>query len=106
MQKLTFDEALERIADERSVTRDEVQARALHRLVWVAEWHIPGCLSESQCILTTKRDAIAEALEMCGHVYGARADLERYGRTDRVAEDAYVSMAITTIHRHYLSELI
>jgi hypothetical protein len=38
-------------------------------------------LTPHQCILTTKRDAIAEALEMCGHVHGARADLETLAQT-------------------------
>ena len=106
MTKLTFDQALEQINDQRSISRDDVQASALRRIVWVAEWHIPGCCSESFGISLTKRDAISEALEMCGHVRGAKSDLTRYGRTDRVADDAYVSMAITTIERRTLADLI
>ena len=105
MTKLTFDEAIELINDQRSVSRDNVQSAALRRTIWIAEWHIPGCLSESQGYSLTKRDAIAEALEMCGHVRGAAADLKRYGRTDRVADDAYVSMAVTTVSRATLADL-
>ena len=106
MTKLTFDEALDLIYDGRSLSASEVSAAALRRSVWIAEWHIPGCLSESRGISTTKRDAIADALEMCGHVRGAKSDLQRYGRTDRVGEDAYVSMAITTVSRATLADLI
>lgn len=105
MTKLTFDQALERIGDERSTDANDVQARALQRKIWVAEWHIPGCLSESFSVCPTKADAIAQALEFCGHVRGAKADLQRYGQTDRVSPDAYVSMAITTIERRTLGDM-
>ena len=47
MSKLTFDEALERLNDERPVSSSEVYACALDRVIWIAEWHCPGCLSES-----------------------------------------------------------
>jgi hypothetical protein len=103
--KLTFDEALERIADERSISANEVQARALRRYVWVAEWHVPGCLSESFSVCLTKSDALETALHMCGAARGAKSDLMRYGRTDRVSSDAYVSMAVTTIERRQLRTL-
>ena len=103
--KYTFDEALERIDEARGIDAREVQTRALQRKVWVAEWHIPGCLSESFSVCLTRAEAINQALEFCGHVRGARADLLRYGRTDRVSADAYVSMAITTIEKRTLSSL-
>ena len=106
MKKLTFDEALEYINYERPIDRNNVQARALNRAVWVAEWHIPGCMSESSSICPTKRDAIECALDMCGNVRGAATDLRRYGRTDRVAPDAYVGMAITTVEKHRLIDLL
>ena len=104
--KLDFSEALERIGDGFSVDSKEVQARALQRTVWVAEWHIPGCLSESFSILPTKRDAISCALDMCGNVRGALSDLRKYGRTDRVSPDAYVSTAITTIEKRTLGGIL
>lgn len=102
--QLSFDEALDAIGDGRQV--ENVHPKALQRKIWVAEWHIPGCLSESFSILTTKKDAIACALEFCGNVRGARADLTRYGRTDRVSPDAYVSMAITTVEKRTLGDLL
>ena len=106
MKKLTFDEALESIGDDRSVDSDQVQARALNRRVWIAEWHVPGCTSESQGIYLTRRDAIEGALDMCGNVRGAATDLRRYGRTDRVSEDAYVGRAITTVQKHQLADIL
>lgn len=109
MPKLTFDEALERINDQRSVSADDVQARALQRKVWVAEWHLPGCLSESFSICLTKREAIGAALSMAegadGAPRGMRADLERTGRSDRTAPDAWACGAITTIERRALHTL-
>jgi hypothetical protein len=106
MPKLTFDEALQAINEERCISPSDVRADALRRVVWVAEWHIPGCLSESRAYLMTKRDAIAEALQMCDNARGAASDLRRYGRTDKVSPDAYVSMATTTIEKHTLSSLL
>jgi len=103
---ISFSEALDAISDERSIDANEVQARALQRAIWVAEWHIPGCLSESFSVCLTRADAIDTALEFCGHVRGAKSDLQRYGRTDRVSPDAYVSMAITTIEKRTLGDLL
>lgn len=87
MAKLTFDEALDRIADERQVSAKDVQARALQRKVWVAEWHLPGCLSESHAVTDSKRNAIAIALEFAqgedGRApRGMRTALARSGRFD------------------------
>lgn len=107
--KLTFDEALERLNDQRTVTSDEVQARALRRMVWVAEWHLPGCLSESFSIRLSKREAIETALSMAegsdGPPRGMRTDLQRFGRSDRVHADAWARGAITTVERRALSSL-
>lgn len=106
MPKLTFDEALQRINDQMPVHSADVQARALRRRVWVAEWHLPGCLSESFSVCLTKSDAIECALSMAegedGAPRGMRADLERYGRSDRTAPDAWAHGAITTIERRQL----
>lgn len=105
-KKLTFDEALEAIGEQRGITSHDVQARALRRMVWVAEWHIPGCLSESFDVVTTKRDAIECALRMAegpeGPPRGMLSDLRRFGRSDRVTEGAWARSAITTIERRAL----
>lgn len=109
MPKLTFDEALQRINDQCSVHSADVQARALRRRVWVAEWHLPGCISESFSVCLTKSDAIESALSMAegaeGAPRGMRADLQRYGWSDRVAPDAWARGAITTIEKRALSSL-
>ncbi len=109
MPKLTFDEALERLNDQRTVDANDVQARALQRFIWVAEWHLPGCLSGSFSICLTKREAIECALSMAegsdGPPRGMRADLQRFNRSDRVHAEAWARGAITTIERRRLSSL-
>lgn len=108
-KKLDFSEALQALADEQRITADEVQSRALARKVWVYEWHLPGCISESFGVTATKRDAIESALSMAegmdGPPRGMRADLMRYGRSDRTAPDAWARGAITTIERRRLADL-
>lgn len=108
--KLTFDEALQRINDQMPVHSADVQTRALQRRVWIAEWHLPGCLSESMSVCLTKRDAIDCALSMAegadGAPRGMRADLQRFGRSDRVPPDGMFSQAITTIDRRALSDIL
>lgn len=106
MPKLSFDEALQAINDGRYIRAENVQSKALARKIWIAEWHIPGCLSESQSYSTRKCDALAEALEMCDHARGAASDLRKYGRTDKVSPGAYVSTAITTISQFTLGGIL
>ena len=110
MPKLTFDEALQHINDQCSVHSADVQAAALRRHVWVAEWHLPGCLSESFSVCLTKRDAIGSALSMAdgadGAPRGMRADLQRSGWSDRTAPDAWARGAITTIERRMLRDIL
>ena len=110
MSLLSFDEALQRINDERSISPKDVRANALRRRVWVAEWHLLGCLSESRSVFTTKRDAIECALGMAegedGPPRGMRADLERNGRSYRTAPGTWVRGAITTVERHALRDLL
>lgn len=108
-KKLDFSEALQAINDQTPVRADEVQARALQRVVWVYEWHLPGCISESWGVVTTKRDALESALSLAegaeGPPRGMRTDLVRYGRSDRTAPDAWARGAITTIERRRLADL-
>ena len=105
-QKLTFDDALQAINEERRIDSSDVQARALKRKVWIAEWHLPGCLSESFSVCLTKRHAIETALSMAegaeGPPRGMLADLRAYGRSNRTAPDAWARGAITTIERRAL----
>jgi hypothetical protein len=108
---LTFEEALELIGDARHPSAAQVQARALRRRIWIAEWHIPGCLSESQAVCLTKADAIEQALSFASDgdgcaPRGMRADLLKYSSSDKVAKNAYVRMAITTISQHVLADVL
>ena len=109
-QKLNFDDALQLINDERSIDASDVQARALQRYIWVAEWHLPGCLSESCSYCLTKNDAIEDALSMAegaeGPPRGMLTDLRTYGRSDRTAPDAWARGAITTIERVQLRDIL
>lgn len=108
--KFTFSEALERINDERSLAASEVQSRALSRVVWCAEWHLPGCLSESRSYCTTKADAIESALSMAtgadGAPRGMRADLIKWGRSDKTPPDGWAGSAITTVSRCTLRDIL
>ena len=106
--KLTFDEALERIGDERHVSANDVRADALRRSVWVAEWHIPGCLSESFSVVTSKRDAIACALSMAeseeGPPRGMKTALQRSGRFD--SNSPLFGTCVNTIEKRTLADLL
>ena len=65
MTKLTFNQALAHIGDECSIDANDVQTRALQRKIWVAEWHIPGCMSDVFAELgraLPKPNIIAEAI--------------------------------------------
>ena len=108
--KLTFSEALERINEERSVDRSEIQSRALSRVLWVAEWHIPGCMSESRIYCTTKRGAIESACDMANtgpdgeSPRGMRAALRKTGRFD--SDSPLYGRVINTVKRVQLCDLV
>ena len=109
-KKLTFDEAFELIIDERSIDASDVQARALSRYIWISEWHLPGCMSESRGYSLTKNDAIENCLSMAsgadGPPRGMATDLRTYGRSDRTAPDAWARGAISTIKRVRLRDIL
>jgi hypothetical protein len=106
--KLSFDEALERINDGRHVKRAEVQAAALRRRVWLAEWHIPGCLSETQDICLTKESAIETCLGYAetekGPPRGMKTALKKYGRFD--SESGMYGTCVNTVSQVTLGELL
>ena len=110
VKKLTFDETLEKINDERSIDASDVQARALSRYIWISEWHFPGCISESRGYSLTKNDAIENCLSMAegaeGAPRGMKTDLRTYGRSDRTAPDAWARGAISTITRVQLRDIL
>jgi hypothetical protein len=110
MAKLSFDDALEMINEQRSIDASDVQARALNRYLWVSEWHFPGCMSESHGYLLTKNDAIENCLSMAsgadGPPRGMLTDLRTNGRSDRTVPDAWARGAISTVKRVQLRDIL
>lgn len=106
--KLTFEDALEDLSDGCFVKRGNVLASALNRKVWVAEWHLPGCLSESQCYSTTKAEAIYSALVMAegdnGPPRGMKTALMRYGTFE--TQSPLFGRVINTVSRTTLADLL
>jgi len=64
MNKLTFDQALERIGDERSIERADVLASALKRKIWCGSWHAPGCMSDHNWTCETRAGCIDVAIQL------------------------------------------
>lgn len=104
MAKLSFDQAMARINDGRFVKASEISARALKRKVWVAEWHLPGCLSESQSICLTKAQAIEDALSFADSPKGMKTTLRKHGRFDSDSE--VFGTCINTVFEARLSDLL
>lgn len=104
--KLTFDEAIERLADGYGVRAADVLASALRRKIWIAEWHLPGCLSESQSIALTKADAIQCALNFAGDTAprGMITCLRKYGNCQHRTE--MYGIVSTTIKQQTLGDLL
>ena len=106
MSKLTFDEALERLNDERPVSSSEVYACALDRVIWIAEWHCPGCLSESVSYSTSKEDAVECAVDFAGEdaPRGMKTALRKFGFFQHKTElFGYVN---TTVNKTTLGALL
>lgn len=104
--KLTFDEALEHLAEGRFIKADRVQARALGRKVWVAEWHLPGCLSEAHAYSTTKADAVQAGLDFAGDEAprGMASCLRVHGIYQHRTE--MYGVVVTTVECHTLGGLL
>lgn len=106
--KCDFSETLEAVNEGRYIERQRVQARALNRKVWISEWHIPGCLSESVSYSLTKSDAIDTACMMAetenGIPRGMKTALRKSGRFD-CQTDLYGTV-INTVYRAKLADLL
>lgn len=79
-----FDLALGIISgDVHGYDRSKFPQRVLRRKVWVAEWHLPGCISETFSPYVCKGDAIECALGMAagedGPPRGMKTALVRHG---------------------------
>lgn len=106
--KLDFDEALERLSDGRYIKPRDVSAKALKRVLWVSEWHLLGCLSESQTYSMTKGDAVQASLLMAesenGPPRGMKTALMRDGRFD--SDSPFFGRVINTVYKTTLGDLL
>ena len=104
--KFDFEEAIERINEGRPTKASQVLTSALSRKVWVAEWHLPGCLSESQAVLTSKEAAIECAIDSMEDPAprGAKTDLRKFGAFQY--RTALYGTVITTVHPCTLGDLL
>ena len=106
--RLDFEEVIEMLNDQQYVDTRNVQAGALKRKVYVAEWHMPGCMSESQSICVTKKDAIECACSFAegenGIPRGMKAALAKSGRFD--TDSVLYGRCINTVEKLTLSDLL
>lgn len=106
--KFSFADTLTLINEGRHVSADQIKASALKRKVWVAEWHLPGCLSESRAYCLTKADAIDSACSMAegedGIPRGMKTSLRKYGRFD--SDSPMFGRCINTVECHTLADLL
>lgn len=102
--KLTFDGVIEQLNEQHYVHPENILASALKRKVWIAEWHLPGCLSESQDICTAKGDVIECALTFADSPHGMKTALRKYGRFDGNTE--MYGTVINTAEQHRLCDIL
>ncbi len=108
-QKLTFDEAMDEIANERKVKPEEVLASAMNRVVWQAEWHLWGDYTTSYSLHTSKRAAVEAALAFMEDPLprGAITALNQPGHeTQFVYRTKLYGTVVTTVSRHRLGDWI
>lgn len=105
---LDFDQTLELIGDGRRIDIDRIKPQVLERRVWVAEWHLPGCLSESQVVVRSKDDAVRAACDMAsgegGPPRGLAAALHRFGRAD--SHSPMFGLVINTVTQLRVRDLL
>jgi len=79
--KLTFDEAISAINDERSIDRNDIQSSALKRRVYTVLYSAPGCLPDNSAVFETRGAALDYARELYADdaPRGFMAALLRYG---------------------------
>lgn len=106
---LDFEQALERLNDERPLNAGQVTMAALKRVIWVAAWGVPGCLSESRSLCLTKEEAIKASCSMAMNgdeqvPRGMKQALRLHHRFDSKTE--LYGTVINTISRYTLHDLL
>lgn len=81
---LTFDEVMERLAEDRRIDQSQVPARVQRRKVWLAQNGMPGCMPNSSNVCKTKADAVAVCWQIAypDAPRGFKTALERTGAAD------------------------
>lgn len=106
MKKLNFEEALDAINGQ-GVFKPKPRADVMRRKVWLAEWHIPGCISESFTVCRTKEEAIYEACLMAetenGIPRGMKTALRNHGRFD--TDSPLYGVCVNTVSVTTIGEL-
>lgn len=102
-KKLSFDETLEALNEERFIDADDVRASALRRYVWLMMYSASGCLPDYRSISATKHAAIEDAIWLYADdaPRGFRTALRRDGiaATD---DNGYYRVEITRVRVHEL----
>ena len=88
MAKLTYDEALQALNEERCIDKEDVQARALRRKVWVSMNGLGGYMPNSRGVSRTKEGAIESCVCVAGDdaPRGFVSELRRTGSADSQGE--------------------
>lgn len=77
MTKLTYNQAMQRLHDERTIDCDDVLASALKRKVWIGMASFPGCLPESLYYGETK-ESVIEGLAGGDDDFRGRSNLRKH----------------------------
>jgi hypothetical protein len=93
MAKLSYDEALQAINEERCIKQSDVQARALRRTVWISMNGLGGYMPNSHGVSRTKNDAIESCIDIAGDdaPRGFASELRRNESADSEGETYEVS---------------
>ena len=88
MAKLTYDDALQALNEERCIDSADVQARALRRKVWISMNGMGGYMPNSRGVSRTKRDAEESCIDIAGDdaPRGFASELRRTGSADSMGE--------------------
>lgn len=106
MPKLTFDDVMELLSEDRRVDQSQVPDRVQRRKVWIASNGLVGCMNDSHNVCTRKRDAIDTCVQIADSGEGPPRGIVRALRSRgdaRFSEDGYY---VYRVERVTLAELL
>jgi hypothetical protein len=88
MAKMTYDDAIQALNEERCIDSTDVQARALRRRVWVSMNGMGGYMPNSRGVSRTKAQAEESCIDIAGDdaPRGFISELRRTGSADSMGE--------------------